>query len=221
LKAERRFIKAEVRATDGDSPHIVGHAAVFNSRSQDLGGFFEIIAPGAFDACLASAPDIVGMWNHDDTQIPLGRTSSGTMKVSVDSIGVQYDIDPPNTTIARDLMVSLRRKDVNASSFGFFCLQDEWSIDPETDSLLRTVQKADIFDCSPVIFPAFLAAESSLRAAFAGAPEHRSLGMADAEIRNKVASIRQQLMQGDGDALAGAEWQLRALQLLHTAERRS
>ena len=65
MPPDRRYIKAEVRTTDSASPKIVGHGATFNTRSLDLGGFFEIIAPGAFDECLAAGADIVGMWNHD------------------------------------------------------------------------------------------------------------------------------------------------------------
>ena len=80
MKAERRYVVAEVRATDGDSPKIAGHAALFNVRSQNLGGFVEIIAPGAFDACLASNPDILCLFNHDMNAVPLGRTTSATLR---------------------------------------------------------------------------------------------------------------------------------------------
>jgi len=204
--AERRFFKAEVRATDGEAPQIVGYGAKFNVRSLDLGGFVEIIKPGAFDECLASGPDIVGMWNHDDRQIPLGRTTSGTMKVSVDEVGLRYEIDPPDTQIARDLVVSIRRKDINASSFGFVCLQEDWSIDRETDTLIRAIEKAEVFDCSPVIFPAYPDADAGLRSLFSGAPEMRSVGRACDELRSKIATIRQQLAQGDRDALDDQEF---------------
>lgn len=206
MKPERRYIKSEVRATDGDSPKIVGHGATFNVRSLDLGGFQEIIAPGAFDTCLAAAPDIVGMWNHDDKLIPLGRTSSGTMRVAVDGVGLAYEIDPADTQLTRDLMVSIRRGDISASSFGFYCLEDEWDLDRDTDTLLRTVRKAEVFDCSPVIFPAYPDSDAGLRAQlrsqFAATGETRSMGIADAELRGRVKLIRQQLMQSDGDALS-------------------
>lgn len=162
MKAERRFLQAEVRATDDASPKIVGHAAKFNTRSQDLGGFFEIIAPGAFDECLAGNPDIVGLFNHKMDYV-LGRTSSGTMSVSVDAVGLQYSIDPPDTQVARDLMVSMRRNDIRGSSFGFYCLDDTWDLDPITDSLIRTITKAAVFDCSVVTDPAYLDADASVR----------------------------------------------------------
>jgi phage head maturation protease len=138
MKPERRFLPAEVRATGDASPRIEGYAAKFGTRSQDLGGFVEIIAPGAFDACLAGNPDILGLYNHDMNQV-LGRTSSGTMTVAVDATG---------------------------SSFGFYCLEETWDLDPETDVLIRTLVKCAVFDCSVVTNPAYLDANSSVRSQF-------------------------------------------------------
>lgn len=223
MKAERRFIKAEVRATDGDSPKIIGHGAVFNSRSLDLGGFFEIIAPGAFDECLASGPDIVGFWNHNQDELPLGRTTSGTMQVAVDSVGLRYEIDPADITIARDLLVSIRRKDINASSFGFYCLDEDWSLDPDTDSLIRTVKKADIFDCSPVTFAAYPDADAGLRAlmsqAMKNSAEIRAFGKADAELRTRATDMRAKLTKQAATTSDDPEWHIRAHELIEAAER--
>ena len=182
MKLERRFLQAEVRAVGDGSPKIVGYAAKFGTRSQDLGGFFEIIAPGAFDDCLAQNPDILGLFNHDMSNV-LGRTSSETMRVSVDDVGLRYEIDPPDTQLARDLMVSMRRKDIRGSSFGFNCLPggDTWDIDRETDSLIRTLVKISIFDCSVVTDPAYLDANSAVRSQI---PQN------DAELRNLAAAKR-------------------------------
>jgi hypothetical protein len=207
MKAERRFFKAEVRATDDAAPKIVGHAAKFNTRSQDLGGFFEIIAPGAFDACLSSNPDIVGLYNHNMDYV-LGRTSSGTMSVSVDDVGLRYEIDPPDTQVARDLMVSMRRKDIRGSSFGFYCLEDTWDIDPSTDSLVRTIVKASVFDCSVVTDPAYLDADASVRS---------QLPEGDTALKALAAEKRQALTQSANAASqpSSGDLDLLLLQLLH------
>ena len=181
MKAERRYVVAEVRATEGDARKIAGHAALFNVRSQNLGGFVEIIAPGAFDACLASSPDILCLFNHDMSAVPLGRTTSGTLRVSVDSLGLAYECDPADTQLARDLMVSLGRKDVRGSSFGFYCLEDSWDLDRDQDILVRTVSKAEVFDVSPVTNPAYLEADSAIRSQF---PQF------DTNLRNTVAAKR-------------------------------
>lgn len=167
MKAERRFLSAEVRAMGdaGAAPKIGGYAAKFGVRSLDLGGFMEVIAPDAFDSCMAGNPDIMGLFNHDRNYV-LGRTSSGTMRCAVDSVGLSYEIDAPDTQIARDLMTSMKRGDIRGSSFGFYCLDDTWDIDAETDQLIRTITKASVFDVSVVTDPAYLAADSSLRSQF-------------------------------------------------------
>lgn len=209
MKPERRYLQTEVRATDDSSPKIEGYAATFNVRSQDLGGFFEVIAPGAFDDCLAGNPDILGLYNHDMSAV-LGRTSSGTMVVSVDATGLRYSIDPPATQLAKDLMISMRRKDVRGSSFGFYCLEDTWDIDPETDSLVRTILKAAVFDCSVVTDPAYLDSTASVRSQF---PQN------DTALQATIAERRQALKQGDGDALMqDLHWHLAAQELLAAAE---
>jgi HK97 family phage prohead protease len=208
MKAERRFLQTEVRALGDGSPKIVGYAATFNQRSQDLGGFVEIIAPGAFDDCLAGNPDIVGLFNHNMDYV-LGRTSSGTMSVAVDSTGLQYTIDPPDTQLARDLMTSMKRKDIRGSSFGFYCLDDTWDLDPATDGLVRTILKAAIFDCSVVTDPAYLSSDAAVRAQL---PEY------DTELRSMATERRQALQQGDKDALADCHWLVDAHELLTAAE---
>ena len=68
---------------DGDKPTVVGYGAVFNSQSNDLGGFREFIAPGAFDGRLED--DVRFLVNHDANLI-LARTTNGTLRLSVDEI---------------------------------------------------------------------------------------------------------------------------------------
>jgi HK97 family phage prohead protease len=166
MKRERRFLTQEFRVDDsGPTPKITGYAAVFNSPSTPAGKFTEIVDPHAFDACLAKNPDIVGLFNHEENLGVLGRTTSGTMVVSVDERGLKYVIDPPDTQLARDLMVSMRRGDVTQSSFGFYCLRDKRT--PQADgSVLRTLLECDVFDCSPVVFPAYPNATAEMRSMF-------------------------------------------------------
>src|SRR5580698_6854255 len=99
---ETRSMKVEVRAA-ADGKSIEGYAAVFNSLSEDLGGFREVILPGAFKRALDDSDDILCVLNHDKTQL-LGRTSSGTCEVSQDEVGLRFRCAMPNTTLGRDLM---------------------------------------------------------------------------------------------------------------------
>lgn len=134
MQRKREFLrwKAEVRTEMVEGKRkIVGYAALFNNLSEPMriGNRMvrERVMPGAFDKCLASNPDIRGLNNHDPSMI-LGRTKSGTMMVSTDARGVKYEIDPPNTTYATDLMESLDRGDIDQSSFGFYTVQDAYEI---------------------------------------------------------------------------------------------
>ncbi|EON0894862.1 TPA: HK97 family phage prohead protease, partial [Escherichia coli] len=77
---ETRCYSGEVRAEQYDNAptHILGYGSVFNSRSEPLWGFREIIKPGAFDDVLND--DVRGLFNHDPNFI-LGRSSAGTLSL--------------------------------------------------------------------------------------------------------------------------------------------
>lgn len=149
--------KVEIRSGDDGQKKIVGYAAKFNSRSQDLGGFVEQIAPGFFDDCLNN--DCRALINHDSNLV-LGRTASGTCKLSVDEFGLRYEITPPDTTYANDLLVSMQRGDINQSSFAFSVdyenKGDSWEYDDASEVYVRTLQKCKrLYDISPVTYPAY------------------------------------------------------------------
>lgn len=150
---ESRCFKSEVRAEKREDKTVVrGYAAKFDSLSENLGGFREIIAPGAFDDVLNN--DVRALINHDSSLI-LGRTTAGTLRLSVDATGLQYEYDSPDTSYARDLLVSLERGDVDQSSFQFFVEKDDWNEDAE-GRLIRTIQKVSrLLDVAPVTFPAY------------------------------------------------------------------
>jgi HK97 family phage prohead protease len=104
---------------------ITGYAAVYNRFSLPLreGGsaFREIIRPGAFDQILSrqrSKQDVVALLNHDSNLI-LGRTSSGTLELSSDEKGLRYTVTPPDTQVGRDTLSLIRRRDLRGSSFAF------------------------------------------------------------------------------------------------------
>jgi uncharacterized protein len=154
--------KVEVRSSDDGQKKIVGYAAKFNTRSQDLGGFIEQIDRGFFDSCLKD--DIRALINHDANQV-LGRTTSGTCKLSIDDMGLRYEIDPPETSYANDLLVSMQRGDINQSSFAFQVDYendgDSWEYDDSNDIYIRTLKKCKrLFDVSPVTYPAYEQTES-------------------------------------------------------------
>ena len=159
---ERRLLGAvELRAEgDGDAmPTIVGHAAVFDSLSENLGGWRERIAPGAFAATLAE-DDIRALINHSSNAV-LGRNVAGTLQLAEDRDGLSVRIEPPDTGYARDLVTSIRRGDVSGMSIGFRTLSDEWNM--EDGEPVRTLKAVRLYDVSPVTFPAYPQTDVGLR----------------------------------------------------------
>ncbi len=164
MKMETRdFELVEIRynkGSEGESPKLTGYAAVFNSLSEDLYGFKEKIAPGAF-ADTIQKDDIRALWNHDKNYV-LGRTKSGTLRLEEDERGLKIEIDPPDTTWANDLMASIDRKDVNQMSFGFHAIRDTWD-DQDKKMPVRTLEEVKLIDISPVTFPAYKSTQIQTR----------------------------------------------------------
>jgi len=149
---ERRYITAtELRLKDDDdeSNAITGYAAVFNSWSEDLGFFKEKIEPGAFNRTIKNG-DVRALINHDPNLI-IGRTKNGTVRLWEDDRGLGFEVDLPETSYAKDLRESIKRKDITQNSFGFQTVRDSWS----DDGKRRTLQEVTLFDISPVTFPAY------------------------------------------------------------------
>lgn len=173
LEIERRFVPArEMRvASDAAVRKLVGHASVFNSASEDLGGFTEIIAPGAFKDAIPRS-DIRSLFNHNPNYV-LGRMKAGTLSVSEDEIGLYTETTPPDTSFARDLLVSIDRGDIDQMSFAFRVAKngDEWVFTDE--KVTRTITKfEELMDVSPVTYPAYTDTSVAVRSRDSWKKEH-------------------------------------------------
>ena len=156
--AERRSCAFELRSTQTEDGkrQVRGHGAVYDSRSEDLGGFREIIAKGAFDKAVND--DIRALFNHDPNQI-LGRTTAGTLKVSTDERGLAYELVLPDTSYAKDLAVNLDLGNITQSSFAMTVKRDRWE-EEEDGTILRTILEVEnLYDVSPVTYPAYQEAD--------------------------------------------------------------
>jgi len=153
---ERRILsvdEVELRVTDGDDPKITGYAAKYGKWSLDLGGFTERIKAGAFDEAIEMC-DIRALKNHDPNLL-LGRTTSGTLRLKSNSVGLIMEIDPPNTNTGRDIIEEIRRKDITGCSFSFITAEDDLKYN-EDGSVQRTIMKVgELFDVGPVTYPAY------------------------------------------------------------------
>ena len=162
MKTERRYLAQEFRVSQQDeASKIAGYAAIFDVVSEDM-GWVEVIDPHAFDTVMAAQHDCRCLWNHDDSSV-LGRESAGTLRLSVDARGLAYECDMPDTQVARDLLVSMRRKDVRESSFGFICKRDQWTEEKDGSVTRRILEFESLLDVSPVSFPAFTATSAGVR----------------------------------------------------------
>jgi uncharacterized protein len=154
MTIERR-VAVELRAGgDKASPRLVGHAAVFNSPSEDLGGFTEVVRPGAFTRTLKSDRDPLALVQHMP-QLVLGRRSAGTLRLQEDHRGLAFEIDVPATTAARDLLVSVERGDVTGASFAFTTPKggDKWEM--RGDQVVRELLDVDLHEITITAQPAY------------------------------------------------------------------
>ena len=163
----RAFLLDEVRVEareDGKGQRIVGHAAVFGLLSEDLGGFREQIAAGAFKDAI-SKDDVRALFNHDDNFV-LGRNKASTLALTEDDKGLRTVIDLPETQFARDLAVSMGRGDINQMSFAFQVRREDQNWEKTGEGpWIRTIKRIErLWDVSVVTFPAYPQTDAAVRA---------------------------------------------------------
>lgn len=144
-----------------DMKTIRGYAAVFNSMSHDLGGFREVIAPGAFADVLARGADVRLLYNHDDGAV-MARTKSGTLELAEDDLGLRIwaRVDMADPDVQR-VIPKMMRADVDQMSFAFTVEEDEW--DESGGYPLRTIRSVgELFEVSIVPFPAYEATKAGV-----------------------------------------------------------
>ena len=162
---------------NGEEFTLTGHAAVFDSWSEELmtfaGKFREKIAPGAFTDTLKTKPDVRLLFNHDG--MTLARTKAGTLELSEDDKGLRvWARLSPDMQLARDLRASMKRGDVDQMSFAFTIAEDEWHEDHDTEEVERTVLRVgELFDVSVVSFPAYPDTEAVMREVRSAADQGR------------------------------------------------
>jgi HK97 family phage prohead protease len=139
----------EVRA-ESDKRTLSGYAVVWNSDTIIGDYFVERIAPGAFTKAMRG--DVLALVNHDFGRV-VGRTTSGTLRLSEDAHGLMVDIDVPNTTDGNDLWELVERGDVSGMSFAFRATKQEW--DESGDLPHRTVLEAELYEVTATPIPAY------------------------------------------------------------------
>lgn len=160
--SQERETRSIASTFETDGKKLVGYAAVFNSPSQVMRErgrtFTEIIRPGAFTKALASGGDIISTFNHDPSRL-LGRTSSGTLRLTEDERGLRFEVDLPES--AADVRELVQRGDLNGASFAFAVRQggEKWDADHQT----RELTDLYLAELGPVVQPAYPATSVGLR----------------------------------------------------------
>lgn len=154
---EIRHFKLELRQEEDAAkkkPRLIGYASVFDTYSEDMWGFREKVAKGAFDKTLKEH-DIRMFWNHD-SNIVLGRNKNGTLTLTEDDRGLAVDNEPPDNQLIRDMVLGpIERGDVDQMSFAFDVIRDQWDYDRAADVVTRTLVEVRLYEVSPVAIPAY------------------------------------------------------------------
>lgn len=179
------------RAADSGDPEVAfvirGHAAVYNRKSLDLGGFQEVIEPGFFDDVLDTDPDVHALWDHS-TMLALARTRSSKylLELRTDPRGLHYYAKVAPTSFAADLRVLMEGGVIDQASFAFTVADEEWEIvnpgKPGEFVLRHLVRCGELYDITVTAQGAYPQADSQVvrTAALAFA---RSTGRLDSDTR--------------------------------------
>lgn len=172
-QSERRYLAAEAgpvdvsTRTDGQQ-YITGYSAVFYSADRKGSEYqlwedcVERIREGAFDRAISEGHDARALFNHDANNL-LGRVSNKTCRLSVDKIGLKYEIDvnmadPDHTRVVE----KIKRGDLTGSSFAFRPLRTTWE-DKDGQVGVRWIEDLQLYDVGPVVYPAYEGSTTGLR----------------------------------------------------------
>lgn len=126
--------------------------------------FTEVIRPGAFARALAGGRDVVATFNHNPDRL-LGRTASGTLKLTDSPAGLVYEVELPES--AAEVRELLARGDLRGSSFTAYPLADggqRWTRD------LRELVGLEMIELGPVVNPAYPTSAAEVRSGEAEPP---------------------------------------------------
>ena len=170
-KVERRSVEAgwEIRQDPDGRVGLRGYAALFDTPAHG-----EVIRSSAFTKTLAEQADVRLLVNHDG--VPIARTKSGTLHLTVDERGLVVDapdLDMANPTV-QELVSSMSRGDIDQMSFAFVPVRENYN----SETRQREILECRLMDCSVVTYPWYESTTVGLK----------SLDMALAEVRSGAVS---------------------------------
>ena len=194
MEREIRNIDLEIVANE-ESRTVEGYAIVFNSLSEDLGGFREQILPEAVDGVLERS-DVLALLNHDKSKGVLARSryGKGSLTLEIDEKGLKYRFEAPHTALGDEVLEYLRRGEITSSSFAFTINEDIW--EKTGEEYIRTIKSfKQLYDVSPVFEPAYQAATACKRFAEIQEEERKAIEEAKREADIKAAEEKRQALE--------------------------
>lgn len=174
IDIERRYSYEPINLRmeqNGSVRVMYGHAAVFNKRSQAIGGIFEeVMHPGCFADCLRAIDNgskevTCSFFQHDESLL-LASTINRSLRLKEDATGLYQETDLlGDTTASKDMIAHLEAKRVNAMSFAFRAAKDgqKWSLSADNIEVRDVFKVVKLKDVSPVTHPAYLGTDVAIR----------------------------------------------------------
>lgn len=157
-----RTLELRLDPAESESTIVRGYAAVFDQLSVDMWGMQERIRPGAFRESLGSIThDILALWSHDPSK-PLASRSANTLTLREDKHGLAFEMDlSAGMSWVRDAHAAIRSGVISKMSIGFSVMDDDWAT--EGGKTIRSLKNVDLYEVSPVAFPAYAGTEAEAR----------------------------------------------------------
>ncbi len=170
MEIQRSITASPVEAREIDGKKVIsGYAIVYDSLSQDLGGFQEIVRRGSIDASLKEIQEgkrsITARLQHMPGSGTIGNTANGTLTLRSDAKGLFYEAIPPDNVFGHAAWVAVKDGYITGSSFAFRVKANGQSWDYSTKPPTRELTALQLEDVAPVDGPAYLSATAEARSA--------------------------------------------------------
>lgn len=176
---------------------ISGYCIRFNEETTIAGLFREKIAPNAFQKSLRDRPDVLALWSHDTARV-LGRTTSRTLELKPDRIGVWFALTPDEKTPdGLTALGTVERQDVAGCSFGFYVTRETWDTGEDDELPLRIIEEATLIEVSLVSMPAYPTTSASVSGRSAVAEHNNKSAIKRIAYRKSLAE-RERMMKARG-----------------------
>ena len=160
---------AEVPSVESDSRVIRGYAIVWDVESRILWDgeeFVEVIAKGAVTEELLKRSDVKALYNHKhDYLLARSVNGVGSLALTIDDHGLAFAFEAPDTACGNDVLVLVKRGDLQGCSFAFTVDGRSVTYSRREDGMpLRRIERiAELYDVSVVVDPAYTQTSVSAR----------------------------------------------------------